>query len=590
MFLFSAVKCLRQLRRSTLLRAGSFLALVLQCLPAFAALERVGDFALLDASGEFHQLSRYKHRSALALMTFDARCSEQRNIEQFSALKERYEDIGISFALLDTAGMKREQLLAQAADLSVSLPLLEDGPQLIGELLGARSNDEIILLNPERLNIFFRGTSVDEFTSVLDNLSTSPPTDTLIGVANGCALDRSIISTIPDYTQEIAPIILDNCVECHRRGGVGPFAMDSYLMLLGWSPMIREVVLNKRMPPAQVDPYYGHSKMARYLNDQEIKALVNWIDARAPRGEGAVDPLEEYGKAQGADSAFVWQLGEPDLIIDSPSHSIPSTGVMDYLYEDVPLFFDEDRWLRAIETRPGDESVLHHLMIFVTGPGENFWGTEREQEITSRRFVEGYAPGPHRAIEFEAGTGVLIPKGYKLSLQFHYVTNGQSTVDDTSLGLYFAPMEADLAERRALAVSSRFVLPPNTPDFPLTAETEIQEDIVVVGVRARMSYRGKKMRFVVEDADSKVTTLFSIPAYNYGWQPHYLLDEPIPIAAGSVLRVEGALDNSVSNPTNPDPDLEIPWGLESWEEMFSGYFTYYPQSFGEILDQRVDTE
>ena len=589
MVFVSLVKRSGQVNQRTLLRAGSFLALVLQCFPAFAALERVGDFALLDASGEFHQLSRYKHRSALALMTFDARCSEQRNIEQFAALRERYEEAGISFALLDTAGMKREQLLAQATNFSVSLPLLEDGPQLIGELLGARSNDEIILLNPERLNIFFRGTSVDEFSTLLDNLSTSPPANTVIGAANGCALDRPLAKAVPDYTQEVAPIILDNCVECHRRGGVGPFAMDSYLMLLGWSPMIREVVLNKRMPPAQVDPYYGHSKMARYLNDREIKVLVSWIDARGPRGEGSVDPLEEFDKAQGG-STFVWQLGEPDLIIDSPSHSIPSTGVMDYLYEDVPLSFDEDRWLRAIETRPGDESVLHHLMIFVTAPDEHFWGTEREQEITSRRFVEGYAPGPHRAVEFESGTGVLIPKGHKLSLQFHYVTNGQSTVDNTSLGLYFAPMKASLAERRTLAVSTRFVLPPNTPDFPLVAETEIQEDIVVTGVRARMSYRGKKMRFVVEDTDSNKTTLFSIPAYNYGWQPHYLLDEPIAVAAGSILRVEGALDNSVSNPTNPDPDLEIPWGLESWEEMFTGYFTYYPQSSGELLDPRVDTE
>ena len=72
--------------------------------------------------------------------------------------------------------------------------------------------------------------------------------------------------------------------------------------------------------------------------------------------------------------------------------------------------------------------------------------------------------------------------------------------------------------------------------------------------------------------------LFSVPAFNYGWQPHYLLDKPVSVSAGSTLRVAGALDNSVSNPTNPDPDLEIPFGFNSWEEMFTGYFTYY-QSF-----------
>ena len=193
----------------------------------------------------------------------------------------------------------------------------------------------------------------------------------------------------------------------------------------------------------------------------------------------------------------------------------------------------------------------------------------------SRRFVEGYAPGPHRAIEFDKGTGVFIPEGHKLSLQFHYVTNGQSTIDETELGLYFANSSAGLVERRALTVGARFELPAGVADFPLVAETRIDTDIVVTGVRARMSYRGKKMRFLNVEADGKENILFSVPAYNYGWQPHYLLDKPVAIAAGSVLRVEGALDNSISNPTNPDSTRAIAWGLESWEEMFTGYFTYH---------------
>jgi hypothetical protein len=155
------------------------------------------------------------------------------------------------------------------------------------------------------------------------------------------------------------------------------------------------------------------------------------------------------------------------------------------------------------------------------------------------------------------------------------VTNGQSTVDETELGLYFANSSVGLVERRALAVGARFELPADVADFPLAAETKIDTDIVVTGVRARMSYRGKKMRFIAVDAAGKENILFSVPAYNYGWQPHYLLDKPVAIAGGSVLRVDGALDNSISNPTNPDSTRAIAWGLESWEEMFTGYFTYY---------------
>lgn len=148
-------------------------------------------------------------------------------------------------------------------------------------------------------------------------------------------------------------------------------------------------------------------------------------------------------------------------------------------------------------------------------------------------------------------------------------------MDTTELGLYFAESGDSIVERRALAVGARFELPAEVADFPLTAETEIENDIIVTGVRARMSYRGKKMRFVSVDPDGDERILFSVPAYNYGWQPHYVFDEPVAIAAGSRLRVEGALDNSLSNPTNPDSSRTVAWGLESWEEMFTGYFTYY---------------
>lgn len=549
--------------------------LVLQSIPANAALERVSDFALLDAQGEFHQLSRYKHRDALVLMTYDPNCSGDEEIQRIASVQAAFAEANISFGLLDTSGASRAELSALAGSLPATLPLLQDGPQLVADLLGANKVGEVFVLNPDRLNLFYRGNSGGVLTEVLESLDTSPPSDTVVTEVSGCALAISRATEAPDYAVDVAPIIRDNCTECHRRGGVGPFAMDSYIMLLGWSPMIREVVLNKRMPPAQVDPEYGRSKMARYLSDKEIETLVTWIDARAPRGNVAEDPLEIHAAQLAAANEFEWQLGEPDRVVVGPSNAIPSTGVMDYIYADVALDFDGDQWLRAIETRPGDESVLHHLMVFVTAPDEDFWGEERELPVVSRRFVEGYAPGPHRLIEFDEGTGVLIPQGHKLSLQFHYVTNGQSTVDETELGLYFAAPDDSLLERRALAVGARFELPADVANFPLTAETKIETDIIVTGVRARMSYRGKKMRFVSVDPNGGERILFSVPAYNYGWQPHYVFDEPVAIAAGSRLRVEGALDNSLSNPTNPDPSRTVAWGLESWEEMFTGYFTYY---------------
>ena len=160
-------------------------------------------------------------------------------------------------------------------------------------------------------------------------------------------------------------------------------------------------------------------------------------------------------------------------------------------------------------------------------------------------------------------------------MQFHYVTNGQSTVDQTEIGLYFSE-QPPAREQLVQAVGTRFVLPPEVADFPQQASHLFEDDVVLTGLRARMNYRGKKMKFVAQYPDGSSETLLSVPAYNYGWQPHYVLNTPRQLPAGTRVQVIGALDNSASNPTNPDPTLEIKYGLNSWEEMFTGYFTYHP--------------
>jgi hypothetical protein len=538
-----------------------------------AALDRVGDFALLDNAGTFHQLSRYQHRKALVLMAYSDECATMDALlDSFKGIAVEYAGNDFEFLLIDSQDLDRSQLYG----LGTELPILEDDGQLVSEKLNIENAGDVLVLNPERLSLFYKGQPSQELESVLTSITGEGVSDTIRQSGAGCAIDYQMkelhSESPPDFASEIAPIIIENCADCHRQGGVGPFALDSYIMLLGWSPMIKEVLLNKRMPPTQVDPYIGHSESARYLDPTDVQTLVHWINNRAPRGDSEVDPLEVFA----AQDRSEWLFGEPDFIVTGSRNEIPSIGVMDYVYDDVELPFTEDKWLRAIQYIAGDESVLHHLVTFVTAPDEDFWGDERISESVTRRFVGSYLPGKTNAIAFDEGTGVLVPQGHRLSMQFHYVTNGQSTIDETQFGLYFSD-ELNLKERLTHAVASRFLLPPNANDFELQAEQQVDQDIIVTGVRARMNFRGKRMKFVVENPQGQTRELFSVPAYNYGWQPDYLLDEAEPVAAGSILRVIGAFDNSISNPSNPDPDKEVTFGLESWEEMFTGYFTFYSQ-------------
>lgn len=538
---------------------------------AFAAAQRAGDFGLLDDNGVFHQLSRYRHKQALVLMSVDPACASMKDMAAgFMGLQAEWDAQGVAFAYLDSTNQSR----ADAQQMGLGLPVLKDDGQLVSESLGVTHAGEVVVLDPERLTILYRGPLQADAGATLTNAVAGDKDNTRLLPVSGCEIAYPVkqmhASSVPDYSTQVAPIVVENCAICHRQGGIGPFAMDSHLMLQGWSPMIREVLLTKRMPPEQVDPAVGHFSNARYINEEDMQTLVHWIDAGSPRGTGADDPLAAMQFPE-TDS---WQLGEPDYIVTAPKHEIPATGVLDYIDENVELGFDEDKWVRAVQFIPGDRSVLHHLLTYVTAPAESFDGGENDTRSVARRFLEGYAPGKIDAMTFPEDTGVFIPAGHKLSMQFHYTTNGRATADETILGLYFHD-EPPTYENFTRSISGRFVIPPYALDHKASAEYVFNEDVVVTGLRAHMHFRGKDMKFSVEQPDGSWKDILSVPSYSYAWQPTYQLEQPEYIKAGTKVHVTGTFDNSEYNPANPDPSKQVTFGLQSWDEMFIGYWTYH---------------
>ena len=542
----------------------------------YALPDRIGDFALLDSDGAFHQLSRYRNREALVLMSFDDRCASiDTAIGQLKSLQRDWSDQGVAFGLIDSSGGADIQAIrATKARHGLDLPLLIDNGQLVTETLGLTKAGEVAILDPERLTLIYRGVALESAAQSLANEIAGTADNTIITESGGCELNfpmrESHLATNPDYATEIAPIIAEQCASCHREGGIGPFAMDSHLMLQGWSPMIREVLLTKRMPPTQVDPYIGHFSNARYISDLDLQRLVHWIDAGAPRGGADIDPLTELQFPDRRE----WQLGEPDFIVKAPTHEIPATGVLDYINVEVELPFEEDKWVRAVQYIAGDEAVLHHLLSYVTAPREAVQGESPVAVNASTRFLEGYAPGKVDAIAFPQNTGVYIPQGYNLSMQFHYTPNGRATVDETLLGLYMHD-DPPAYENFTESVSGMFRIPPFAGNHAASAEYVFAEDVVVTGLRPHMHFRGKDMKLSAELPDGSITELLSVPNYSYAWQPTYALEEPVNLPAGTMVHVTGTFDNSEYNPANPDPSKELTFGLQSWDEMFIGYWTYH---------------
>ena len=562
---------------------------------------RVGDFGLIDHQGRFHQITRYGYAKAIVVIVQSNGCARTvTDLPRLNALRQEWQARGVEFLMLNsTSGIERTALAREADVYDIDYPILMDHSQLVAESLGIQQAGEILVIDPATMKLVFRGplderkrrsTDPDKPTPLADAIERAVaghaeqmetvrvPMPEGAGVETLCPIAfpaRTLTAeAAPDYARDIVPILEDNCVVCHHQGGIGPFAMDSYQMVRGWSYMMREVLMTRRMPPAQVDPAIGHFSNARYLSDSDLQMLVHWIDQGAPRGAGE-DPLLALPTPamQGAEMEPEWPLGEPDYIVNVPTQQIPATGVIDYMTVFIDLPFDTDKWVKAVHFRPGDPKVMHHLLSYVV-PADYEQGSGNTPR-SERRFLEGYAPGKSDYMTFPDNAGVYIPRGYKLSMQLHYTSYGKATEDSTRLALYFHDSVPDYEFHNESVAQGDFAIPPGAVEYTASQQHVFDKDIVLYGLRPHMHYRGKYFRFKVIYPDESTEELLSVPNYNFNWQPTYRLESPKVLPAGSRVVVSGAFDNSPWNPGNPDPGKEVVWGDQSWDEMFIGYFAYH---------------
>ena len=159
------------------------------------------------------------------------------------------------------------------------------------------------------------------------------------------------------FTRDVAPIIYENCVACHRPGELAPMALRSYDEVRPWARGIKDKVVSGEMPPWFAEGRAGHFKNDSRLMPAEIDTIVRWVDAGAPQGApGDLPALPSFIEG--------WALGEPDLVVTLPEVTVPAEGP-DY-YPDLSHTLDipEKRWIRAIEVRPSNRRVTHHSVIF----------------------------------------------------------------------------------------------------------------------------------------------------------------------------------------------------------------------------------
>jgi hypothetical protein len=394
----------------------------------------------------------------------------------------------------------------------------------------------------------------------------------------------------PTFHKDVLPVLQRNCQECHRQGEAGPMPLMSYAEARPWAKAIKQAVQKGSMPPWFADPKHGKFANERRLSEAEVATLVTWADKGAPEG----NPKDAPAPRQFTDG---WGIGQPDKIISMPqAFSIPASGTIEYHYVILPTGLTEDTWIEKAEVRPGNRAVNHHVIAFIRPPGSPWFKDQKPGEIfvpkkaerSARRNGEarngeegaaspgvellvGYAPGL-QPVEAPKGAAKLVKAGSDIVLQLHYTTNGKATEDMSRVGLTFAKKAPTYRQLTMNATNNRFVIPANASAHEVKSSITLQEEVGLIWMMPHMHLRGKDFQYTAVYPTGEREILLNVPRYDFNWQLGYSYDKPKVLPKGTRIECVAHFDNSRNNSANPDPNSEVRWGDQSWEEMMIGWF------------------
>ena len=388
------------------------------------------------------------------------------------------------------------------------------------------------------------------------------------GVASAGAAEGT-----PTFAKDVAPILYENCVSCHRPNHLAPMSLITYADARPWARAVKTKVLAREMPPWGADSSVRAYKNDASLTQTEIDTIAAWVDGGAPEGNG-VDLPEVPQFAEG------WSIGEPDLVFTMVKpFEVPADGTVPYSYITVPTNLEQDIWISAHEFRPGDRRVIHHVIPSVLeddgkpATGEVKLRRDRTRTRARGASVGGYVPNRLGTV-YADGVATRLPAGADIEAQMHYTTIGEPVSDRSSWGVVLT-REPDSTLRRARGgqvANLTFAIEPGNADFAVTASRTIEEDTYLANMMPHMHVRGKSAKYTVKYPDGREVVALWVPNYNFNWQLRYQLEEPIFMPKGAVLEAEFHYDNSGANRFNPDPTAEVHWGDQTWEEMMLGYY------------------
>ncbi|HEX7793330.1 MAG TPA: cytochrome c [Vicinamibacterales bacterium] len=388
------------------------------------------------------------------------------------------------------------------------------------------------------------------------------------------------------FSKDIAPIFQAKCQNCHHVGAGAPMPLTTYEESRPWARSIKARVQNREMPPWHLDKTVGIRKYKNdiSLNDKEIATISAWVDGGAVQGNPAdMPPARKFAPED------AWHIGKPDLVVPmNGTHQMYAKGPdwwIDYFAE-VPI--TEDRYIKAMEIRPGNRRIVHHVVMYVIEPDAPAGAPEGGINLHE------YAVGKY-GDTFNENTGRLLKKGSRLRFDMHYFAVGEELTDQTEMAFIFYP-KGYVPKYEVRSISFRNLpndeleIAPNTVSrhdgyFRLPRPARID------AFQPHMHMRGKAMTLEAINLDNTVTVLSSVDHFDFNWHVSYLYGDDVAplLPAGTVLHIIGIHDNTSANRRNPDPNMWAGFGERSVDDMLQVWLNVVYLDDGEfkrLVDER----
>lgn len=523
----------------------------------------VPDLLTADFEGEPRRLSeRIAGGKGIAIIFTSVTCPlSMRYAPRLTKMADEYAAKGIRFAMLNVSDTDTlPEMRRDAREQKWKHGYMPDADRALRRAFAPRTTTEVLVLDASR-TLVYRGAVDDQFgvgsgTDAPRNTWLRDALDAVVAGeavrvpatwSPGCAVDpppedapRPPEPGAPTYSNQIARIVQNHCLECHHQGGSAPFALDTYSAVAGRAAMIGVVVKAGLMPPWGVAPAApGHGGAGhvspwaadRSMPEKDRADLLAWLDSPdRPVGDSGELPVPRVYKTG-------WSMGPPDMLLVSSSVLMPAEGPMISAELVAPATNTEPVWVSVVELQPRRRMMMHHAVVSLIEP------ESKEAGLPARERLIGTFGPSNSVISFPKGAAMRLPVGASFRVRVWLRPVGSVMKEPVRIALGFADAPPERRVEWLELNAADLLVPAGSKRRPVSTSLTLERPVRVLALTPCLRSRGRSAVITAKRPGGEPEVLLDVARYNYAWRTRYEYREPLELPAGTVLTLTGTFDN-----------------------------------------------